>query len=340
MRFFLKITFFAVLIAAGAAFVWGNAQLQKPFNMSAPTAMFEVKKGSSFRTVILELKNRGWIEETLPARIWARYNPLASQIKAGEYEVVAGTNLVSFLHQLIDGQVVHYSVTLVEGKTFKDFLKKLSTTDYLDKKLKDKTTAEIMQLVAGKDEYPEGLFFPDTYQYSKGDSDLDILRRAYQRMQKVLAEEWAQRSEGLPIKSSYEALILASIVEKETGLASERPDIAGVFVRRLQKKMRLQTDPTVIYGLGDAYKGNITRKHLKTTTPYNTYRIKGLPPTPIAMPGREAINAALHPKAGETLYFVAKGDGSHYFSKTNAEHNAAVKKYQWKRVNNYRSSPQ
>jgi UPF0755 protein len=176
--------------------------------------------------------------------------------------------------------------------------------------------------------HAEGLFFPDTYYFINGTTDVELLRRAYQRRQSILKQEWEQRDSGLPYKNAYDALIMASIIEKETALATERPLIAGVFVRRLQKKMKLQTDPTVVYAMGDQYNGNIKKKDLNIDSPYNTYRYHGLPPSPIALAGQEAIYAALHPKLDETLYFVAKKDGSHYFSKTLEEHNRAVKKYQ------------
>lgn len=342
MKFLFKtiqLLFVLIVVVGGYAAWWGYQSLEEPLANVPENAVFEVPRGTTFTAVIQELHKRKWIDNTLPAKVYARMNPKALRIKAGEFEIPQGINLIEFVDLLVEGDVVQYSVTLVEGTTFKDYLARLSQTAHLAVKLEGKSNDEIMQLVSGKVQHPEGLFFPDTYQFSKGETDLNILKRAYQRMETVLSEEWKNKSAKLPLSSAYEALILASIVEKETGLASERPDIAGVFIRRLNKKMRLQTDPTVIYGLGDKYKGNITRKHLKTHTPYNTYRINGLPPTPIAMPGREAINAVLHPADGKTLYFVAKGDGSHQFSATIKEHNAAVRKYQWKRSKDYRSSP-
>jgi UPF0755 protein len=264
-----------------------------------------------------------------------------TKLEIGEYLLVKGSSHEQLLSLLQSGNVITYKVTLVEGKTFNDFLntlashKKLLTTLGLGA-----SHQSILEQLNVSEVHPEGWFFPDTYQFASGTRDVDILMQAHQKMKKVLAEEWETRAEGLPYNSAYEALIMASIIEKETGVAYERAEIAGVFVRRLQKGMRLQTDPTIIYGLGDEYQGNIRRKHLTQKTPYNTYVIDGMPPTPIAMPGREAIHAALHPKAGNTLYFVAKGDGSHYFSATLAEHNNAVMEYQIKkRSSQYQSSP-
>ena len=204
----------------------------------------------------------------------------------------------------------------------------MSDSDVFDIELADASTAELMQRIGIEDDNPEGWLFPDTYLFDRGTSDVEILSRAHRRMREVLDEEWAKREQGLPLETPYQALTLASIVEKETGLASERPQIAGVFVRRLQKGMKLQTDPTVIYGMGDDFDGNIRREDLTRPTPYNTYVIQGLPPTPIALPGREAINAVLHPADGDALYFVARGDGSHHFSATLDEHNCAVRHYQ------------
>jgi UPF0755 protein len=261
-------------------------------------------------------------------------------VEVGEYKLPTQITPKLLLETLRYGDVVSYKVTLVEGKTFKDFMFVLSEQEQLESTLKNKNFDDIKKQLELNIDHPEGWFYPDTYQYVAGSSDADILLRAHTRMKKVLDEEWLKRAEALPYKNAYEALIMASIIEKETGVAYERPEISGVFVRRLNKGMRLQTDPTIIYGLGDSYKGNIRRKHLTQKTPYNTYVINGLPPTPIAMPARAAINAALNPAKGKSLFFVAKGDGSHQFSETLAQHNKAVQEYQIKnKAKNYRSSP-
>jgi UPF0755 protein len=219
-------------------------------------------------------------------------------------------------------------LTLVEGLTFRQALAAMFADPVLGGDLSRLSGEEIMDCLGRPGEHPEGRLFPDTYRYVRGSSALDLVRRAYARMETVLAEEWERRAEGLPLGTPYEALILASIVEKETGLAAERPQIAGVFVRRLQQGMKLQSDPTVVYGMGAAFDGDIRRSDLGADTPYNTYIHAGLPPTPIALPGREAIRAVLHPAPGDSLYFVAKGDGSHAFSATLEEHNRAVRQYQ------------
>jgi UPF0755 protein len=258
----------------------------------------------------------------------AHFSGDATRIKAGEYEVPAGTTPPALLDLLISGKVIQRAVTLVEGWTFRQVLAALSEDTRLVKELGKAAPGDVMERLGRSGQHPEGRFFPDTYNFTKGTTDLDILRRAYERMEQVLAQEWEQRREDLPLATPEEAVILASIVEKETGLASERPAIAGVFIRRLELGMKLQTDPTVIYGLGDAFDGNLTRAHLRGDTPYNTYVHPGLPPTPIALPGRQAIHAVLHPEDGDSLYFVAKGDGSHHFSTNLAEHNRAVRQYQ------------
>ena len=247
--------------------------------------------------------------------------------------------MTQLLEKWRSGDVLQYRGTWVEGCNFRQVRSALAQEDKLQQTLSDISDSELMRMLDQANVHPEGRFFPDTYNFVRGQTDLDILRQASQRLQKVLAQEWDQRAENLPYRSPDEALIMASIIEKETGVAHEREEIAGVFMRRLKIGMLLQTDPTVIYGMGDSYTGKITRADLRKPTPYNTYVISGLPPTPIAMVGREAIYAALHPKAGKSLYFVARGDGSHVFSNNLAEHNKAVREYQIKRRADYRSSP-
>ena len=232
---------------------------------------------------------------------------------------------------LVSGKSVGYSLTLVEGWNIRQVRAAVAGHEALKQTLEGVDDVQLMELLGLPGEHPEGRFFPDTYRFTRGMRDLDFLRRAQRKMDRELAAAWAEKSEDAPLKSPYEALILASIVEKETGQADERPRIAGVFARRLRKGMKLQTDPTVIYGMGERFDGNIRRRDLREDTPYNTYVHAGLPPTPIAMPGREALLAAVNPAPGKAIYFVAKGDGSHAFSATLAEHNAAVRKYQLKR---------
>ena len=252
-------------------------------------------------------------------------------IKAGEYELLPGLMPEALFALFVSGKTVSYSITLIEGWSFRQMMAEIEAHPVLQQTLSGLSPEAIMQKLGHEDEHPEGRFFPDTYSFQRNTTDLELLRRAYDRMSRILQDAWAERDENIQLKSPYEALILASIVEKETGAASERAEISGVFSRRLRKGMKLQTDPTVIYGMGDRYKGNIRRKDLKEDTPYNTYVHTGLPPTPICMPGADAIAAAVKPKAGKSLYFVAKGDGSHQFSDTLRQHNNAVRKYQLKK---------
>jgi UPF0755 protein len=260
------------------------------------------------------------------------------QIKQGEYLLPSGATALAVLQLLQRGDVLRYQVTLPEGITLARAVEILAAEDKLEHVLAGAQDERLLALAAPH--HPEGWFFPDTYQFTRGDTDLAILQRANQAMREVLEQEWAKRDESLPYDSAYDALVMASIVERETGLPEERGQIAGVFVRRLNKGMLLQTDPTIIYGLGDSFDGNLRRRHLKDdSNPYNTYRHRGLPPSPIALPGRAAIHAAVHPEPGKTLYFVARGDGGHVFSETLAEHNRAVRKYQLQRRKDYRSSP-
>ena len=235
--------------------------------------------------------------------------------------------------------MVQYSLTLVEGWTFRQVRAALAGQERLEHTLSGLDDAAVMQRLGLDGQHPEGRFFPDTYRYVRGMRDIDLLRQAHERLSSVLDEEWSRRAADLPYASPYQALIMASLVEKETGVAQERGEIAGLFIRRLHEGMLLQTDPAVIYGLGERYAGNLTRAHLREPTPYNTYLNPGLPPTPIAMVGREALHAALHPAAGDSLYFVARGDGTHVFTRSLDEHNRAVREFQLKRRADYRSSP-
>ncbi|GAB5449889.1 MAG: endolytic transglycosylase MltG [Halioglobus sp.] len=298
-----------------------------------------VAEGDTLRRVTERLAADGVLAHPELLILYGRISGLDLQIKRGEYRLPEYLTALSLLHLLRAGEVVQYLVTLPEGITLRQALAILREAQGLRASLSGPEDPALLALAAPYDS-AEGLFFPDSYRYTRGDSDLDILRRAHRVMQTLLEEEWAAREEGLPYATPYEALIMASIIERETGAPEEREQIAGVFVRRLHKGMRLQTDPTVIYGLGTAYDGNLTRSHLRDdANVYNTYRHSGLPPTPIALAGSAALRAALHPAHGNALYFVARGDGGHVFSATLAEHQKAVRKYQLQRRKDYRSSP-
>lgn len=329
-----------LLTLAGAA-LWvlqGLKSLDVAGSLEQPQ-LFAVPAGTAFSQVARQLEQQGLVPDSLWLRVYGRLYPQKTLVQAGEYEFVDSQSPKQRLQIMLDGDTKHWSLQFIEGWTFADVRKALAAVPRLQQKTTDWSDAQIMAAVGAEGEHPEGRFFPDTYQFVSSNSDLDVLQRSFDRMQSVLAEEWAGRAAGLPYKTPYEVLIMASIVERETGAPNERQQVAGVFVRRLQKGMRLQTDPTVIYGMGSLYKGRITRKDLQTRTPYNTYRIDGLPPTPIALAGREAIHAALHPAAGKALYFVARGDGTHTFSDTLAQHQRAVRQFQLNRRSDYRSSP-
>lgn len=318
--------------AAVAAWIWMDYQkfVTEPLNLPAEGSEYAVKKGATLRQVAADLHGRDVLSEPMYLRLLGRQRGDADRIKAGEYALVKGMTANDLLDLLVSGDVIEYSLTLVEGWTFKQALQAVRASEHLVQTLPPEAQGEeVMVAIGHPGQHPEGRFFPDTYLFPGKTTDVAFLKRAYDRMEEVLQQEWAARSDDLPLDSAEEALILASIIEKETGKAEERPQVAGVFVRRLRKGMLLQTDPTVIYGMGDAYDGNIRRSDLKRDTPYNTYTRPGLTPTPIALPGREAINAALHPADGKSLYFVATGDGDggHYFSNTLAEHNRAVRRY-------------
>ena len=326
-RFLLNCFLTLILLAAWAAGVF-YLQYQKALNaplVAEGDGIITVKRGDTLASLNRELVQRGVIHSDWVLPVYARLNPQAANIKAGDYRIDASASLPSLMTDITNCKVVVYNITVVEGKTFKDLRASLVQTAGIEHTLNDKTDAQIATLL-GIDGSPEGWFMPETYQFHRGSSDLELLKRMYGEMQRTLEQEWPNRAEGLPLANPYQALILASIIEKETGVASERPQIAGVFVRRLQKDMLLQTDPSVIYGAAD-YHGDLTRKHLQTDTPYNTYINKGLPPTPIALPGKASIQAALHPADGDSLYFVADGKGGHTFSATYEEHQQAVARY-------------
>ena len=326
-RFLLNCFLTLILLAAWAAGVF-YLQYQKALNaplVAEGDGIITVKRGDTLASLNRELVQRGVIHSDWVLPVYARLNPQAANIKAGDYRIDASASLPSLMNDITNGKVVVYNITVVEGKTFKDLRASLVQTAGIEHTLNDKTDAQIATLL-GIDGSPEGWFMPETYQFHRGTSDLELLKRMHGEMQRTLEQEWPNRAEGLPLANPYQALTLASIIEKETGVASERPQIAGVFVRRLQKDMLLQTDPSVIYGAAD-YHGDLTRKHLQTDTPYNTYINKGLPPTPIALPGKASIQAALHPADGDSLYFVADGKGGHIFSATYEEHQQAVARY-------------
>jgi len=322
-----------LLLVAGALVFAVTHQVNK--FMAAPLAIpddgveFEIPAGSSFASVSNKLVAGELIANDRWLRLYVRWHDQAGAIQAGDYLIKPGATPKSLLDQFTNGTVRLYAFTIVEGWNHREVLQALHTTDTVKATMTDEDWPALLESLGAELMQPEGLFLPETYRFPRNTTDRALLTQAYSLMQEVLAEEWDGRSDDAPVQSPYEALILASIVEKETARADERPKIAGVFARRLDKRMRLQTDPTVIYGIGPAFDGNLTRKHLKTDTPYNTYTRHGLPPTPIAMPGRAAINAALNPEDGTELYFVASGleDGSHKFSTTKAEHDAAVAEY-------------
>lgn len=323
----LVFLFLVLLLALGIGF---HHVLMK--NMQAPLKLkqaeiLSIKSGTSFYAFSKLIVEKGWITERFWLRSYVRFNPELAKLKAGSYLIKPDTSLLALLQQLVTGAEHQFQITFIEGSTFKEWLNKLAEHPYIDHTLSDLSVAKIAQRLGIKHENPEGLFFPDTYAFTYQTSDVSILQRAYQRMSETLAKAWQNRQANLPYKDAYQALIMASIIEKESGFHAEQALIASVFVNRLNKNMRLQTDPTVIYGVGERYQGDITYQHLRDKNAYNTYQIKGLPPTPIAMPGIKAIEAAMQPAKSNYLYFVSNGDGKHIFSTNLQEHNKAVRKY-------------
>lgn len=352
----LKRLFVSSLVLLGcfvlALAAWVYWQLHQPLQLAKLTASpdapnsyeIELQPGQSFLSLLNSFSQQEVISSSLPMRLWLKLAAKQAAIHQGEYLLTPPLNQLELLAQLQAGKVKTYEFRLIEGTSFQQLKEQLASTPKLKQLATSLSPAELMQQLGASDtsglQPAEGWFFPATYTYSKNTSDLSLLAQAYKKMQQHLAEVWPEAQQNnLPYKTPYQLLIMASLIEKETGVPYERPDIAGVFIRRLAKPMRLQTDPTVIYGMQENYKGRITYKDLRTPTPWNTYTNNGLPPTPIAMPGLASLKAAANPAAGTALYFVAKGDGSHQFSDTLKEHNQAVQRYQLNRKANYRSSP-
>jgi len=313
------------VVLLSAALVWyATAQVataQLPIQ-------FSIKPGSSLRGAALELERAGALRQPRVFVLMARVLGESRNIKAGNYELTEPIAPYRLLRKIVHGDVTLATVQFIEGWTFRQMRKALDEHSGVAHVTKELTDAEILGRLGAKEDSPEGLFFPDTYHFATGSSDLAVLRRAYRLMQSHLEARWSARSEGLPLASPYEALILASIVEKETGKEEDRPLVAAVFVNRLRKGMLLQADPTVIYGLGEGFDGNLRKRDLLADAPYNTYTRVGLPPTPIAMPGLASLTVTLNPPASDALYFVSRGDGTSHFSRSLGEHERAVTKYQ------------
>lgn len=321
------------VVGLGVLLYQASLVLQSPLTLGDAGHVVLVRPGMSLKQLADELNEQGILGNAYVLYGYARLNDRANRIKAGEFLIPKGSTPLDLLEILEKGVPVQHRLTVIEGWTFKEMLAAIKAHEALRHTLDGLDPAGIMDRLGHGGEHPEGRFYPDTYNFTRGMSDLELLQGAVQKMDDLLAELWGRRNPALPLRTPYEALILASIIEKETGLAEERPEIGGVFIRRLQKGMLLQTDPTVIYGMGESYDGNIRRKDLTADTPYNTYLRKGLPPTPICLPGRAALEAALHPKEGDSLYFVARGDGGHVFSPNLKEHNKAVRQHQLRKAN-------
>lgn len=337
LRGFLAGIFAITLFAAIAVGAWVYALAQTPTQNSA-TVVLQIAPGSSFRSVVRQLAQSDVYPHADFLWYWARWQNLTS-VRAGEYAIPPNLSIGELLTLLNSDQVVQHRITMLEGWTLRQWRAHLAQETRLLQRLPDFDDTALARYLGLPTDHPEGWFYPDTYAFVRGSSDLELLARAHRRMLSQLATEWENRSADAVVQSPYEALILASIIEAETGADWERSEISGVFSRRLELGMRLQADPTVIYGMGDAFTGRLLRRHLQEPSPWNTYTNFGLPKTPIAMPGTASIRAALNPEPGNTLYFVARGDGTHHFSVTLAEHNAAVARYQRQRREDYRSFP-
>ena len=331
--FLLSLVFIVVIVGASCV-MYVSSQVTAPIKLKDDT-LFTIENGSNAYRTVKQLRNAGMVDVSpFIAKVWLKFFAGSTSVKSGSYMLRPGQSLVDAFTLFTQGDEHLFAVSLVEGLTLAQWLEALRANqdfDVNEQTLSNLTQGNGVDWCCENAQHTEGVFLADTYFFTKGTKASDVLKRAHRALITFVSQEWEKRAEDLPLSSPYDALILASIIEKETAVPKERDMIAGVFINRLNKNMRLQTDPTVIYGIGSEFDGNITRKHLRTATPYNTYVIKGLPPTPIAMAGKAAIHAALHPLATDALYFVAKGDGSHQFSNTLKAHNAAVRKYQLKR---------
>ncbi len=327
---FLRRLFLLALLLLGALSAGGWWVVNNPVGLRTSPLDFTVAPGSSLRTAAQQVTDAGVSLPPIVLAVLGRLLGVDAQIKAGSYEIRAGITPLELLRKLTRGDVTQAEILFVEGWTFRQLREKLDAHPDVRHELRGLPEAELMKRIGATEAVAEGLFFPDTYLFAKNSSDTEILARAYRAMKRHIEREWQQRASNLPYRSPYEALVMASIVEKETGRATDRPMIASVFVNRLRINMLLQTDPTVIYGLGDRFDGNLRKRDLLTDTPYNTYTRPGLPPGPIASPGLASLRAALNPASSDALYFVARGDGTSQFSRTLEEHNQAVVRYQLK----------
>jgi UPF0755 protein len=327
MRALKLLLIFALLAAGGIAWI-----ALRPLPQSSESIAFSIPSGASLHRTAQLVEAAGFGLPAWQFELLGRVLGRAPKIKTGSYEVSGQTTALQLINKLTQGDIIQSHVVLIEGRTFKEFRAVLNATPDLTHDSLMMSDTELLARISAtpldRPTSPEGLFFPDTYLFDKNSSDLHVFARAYQAMQRQLAHAWETRDRSIPVKTPYELLILASLIEKETGQTDERPQIAAVFINRLRKGMPLQTDPAVIYGLGDRFDGNLRRIDLQTDTPWNTYTRHGLPPTPIAMPGYAALNAAAHPSHSDKVYFVAKGNGQSVFSRTLEEHNAAVARYQ------------
>ncbi|MGR5221152.1 endolytic transglycosylase MltG [Vibrio parahaemolyticus] len=327
-KLFLALLFLVAIAMGGFFYVKNNVEqfVQQPLRLDEPQ-LVTVKRGNNLNTIITTFSENDWIDAPQYDSLVRRFHPELTQLKVGTFQITPDMTFAQAVETIISGKEYQLAITFIEGSTFKEWRELFTNAEHLEHKTEQMSEAEIAAALGIEREKLEGLFLAETYHYSVGDSDLDILNRANRKLEAILENSWEARQQNLPLKNSYEALILASIIEKETSVPSERERVAAVFVNRLNKRMRLQTDPTVIYGMGDRYDGNIRKKDLREPTPYNTYVINGLPPTPIAMPGEASILAAVNPEDSNYLYFVASGKGGHVFSKNLRDHNRAVQQY-------------